>query len=278
MRLSERSYPHPVVGNRDDVPGAAFQATIVANSDKENFYIDIHTTCSSAEVRSLVNEKRATFVAHIECSNTLYRQAFRFHEDSHQITIPGNRLFDRFEVNVMACTLVDIPSYYVAGAHPDYADTKFDLREGEIIAIADGEEFLAEFEDSLSRVGAIMQVDESQVDSDGAMKVEWNGHRIVIILSKNDFASYNVLKSIDPLSTILASTIVLPVLVQGLHLLLSEDESLADCRWYGVLQRRIEKLGIDEQTFDPLEVAQQLLELPIRRTLASGRSFLQERE
>jgi hypothetical protein len=277
MRLSERSYPHPVVGNRDDVPGAAFQAAILASSDKENFYIDVRVTCSSEEVCSLIREKRATYVAHVECSNTLYRQAFRFHEDSHQITIPGNRLFDKFEVNVMACVLADVPGYSVAGAHPDYGSATFDLSEGDIIAVTDGEEFLAEFEDSLSKVGSIMQVDESQVDDDGIMKVEWNGSRIVIILSKKDFSTYNILKGLEPIGATLASTIVLPVLVQALNAVRDDESDLVGCRWYGVLQRRITKLGISGSDFDALEVAQELLEMPIRRALASARS-LQEGE
>jgi hypothetical protein len=277
MRLSERSYPHPVVGNRDDVPGAGFQAAIVATSDKENFYIDFKLECSSEVVRSLIREKRAAYVAHVECSNTLYRQAFRFHDDSHQITIPGSRLFDKFEVNVMACALASVPAYKVAGAHPDYGDAAFDLAEGDIIAVADGEEFLAEFEDSLARIGSIMQVDESPVDEQGPMKVDWNGKRIAIILSKKDFATYNILKNLEPIGSTLASTIVLPVLILALAEVKNGESDQAGCRWYDILQHRLKKIGVAGSDFDELEVAQQLLELPIKRALASARA-LQEGE
>jgi len=277
MRLSERSYPHPVVGNRDDVPGAAFQAAVVATSDKENFYIDVKIECSSEAVRSLVREKRATYIAHVECSNTLYRQAFRFHEDRHQITIPGSRLFDKFEVNVMACAVAKVPGYTVSGAHSDYGDSMFDLAEGDIIAVADGEEFLAEFEDSLARIGSIMQVDESPVDADGPLTVDWNGKRIAIILSKRDFATYNLLKGLEPIGSTLASTIVLPVLMQALREVKNAESGLAGCRWHDILQHRLKKLAVLGSDFDELEVAQQLLELPIKRALASARA-LQEGE
>lgn len=272
MRLSERSYPHPVVGNRDDVPGAGFQAGIVATSDKENFYIDVDIQCSSEAVRTLVQEKKAAYVAHIECSNTLYRQAFRFHEEKHRITIPANRLFDRFEINVMACAFAKISSYSVPGAHEDYGDAVFDLSEGDIIAVADGEEFLAEFEDALARIGSIMQVDESQVDEDGIMKVEWNGMRIVIILSKKDFKAYNMLKTLEPVGSALASTLVLPVLIQALNTVKDGESGLEGCRWHYVLERRLEKMGIGGSDFDALDVAQQMLELPIKRALASARA------
>lgn len=275
MRLSERSYPHPVVGNRDDVPGAAFQAAVTATSDKENFYIDIQIECSSASVQSLIQEQRATFVAHVECSNTLYRQAFRFTETSHRITIPGSRLFDKFEVNVLACASANVPGYIVAGAHPDYGDAAFDLSEGDIVAVADGHEFLAEFEDALARIGSIMQVDESRDADDGIMKVDWNGKRIVIILSKKDFATYSILKAVEPIGSTLASMIVLPVLIQALHETKNSDSYLAGCRWHDILQRRLAKLDVLGTDFDELDVAQQLLELPIKRALASARALLE---
>ena len=273
MRLSERSYPHPVVGNRDDVPGAGFQAAITATSDKENFYIDIQIQCSSEAVRALVQQDKAAYVAHIECSNTLYRQAFRFHEEKHRITIPASRLFDKFEINVMACAFARISSYAVPGAHEDYGDAVFDLREGDIIAVADGEEFLAEFEDALARIGSIMQVDESQVDEDGIMKVDWNGKRIVIILSKKDFKAYNKLKNLEPIGSALASTIVLPVLVQALNAVKDPESELAGCRWHDVLQRRLEKMSLAGTDFDALDAAQQMLELPIKRALASANAL-----
>ena len=34
MKLSQRSYPHPVVGNADDVQDAAYQATVEMTTDK----------------------------------------------------------------------------------------------------------------------------------------------------------------------------------------------------------------------------------------------------
>lgn len=43
MKLSSRSYPHPVVGSRDDVPGAAFQSVLEMTTDKEAVYIDVES-------------------------------------------------------------------------------------------------------------------------------------------------------------------------------------------------------------------------------------------
>src|SRR6266849_99742 len=57
MRLSTRSYPHPVVGNRDDVPGAAFQAIVEVTADKQTVYLDVSINSSSLTVNQLIKEK-----------------------------------------------------------------------------------------------------------------------------------------------------------------------------------------------------------------------------
>ena len=48
MRLSNRSFPHPVVGNGDDVPNVEFQVTFEFTSDKTYFYLKATARCRSA--------------------------------------------------------------------------------------------------------------------------------------------------------------------------------------------------------------------------------------
>ncbi len=274
MKRTERSYPHPVVGNGDDVPGAGFQATISAVTDKVNFYIDVQVRCGSEEIRSLVKQKRVAYVVHIECSNTVYRDVWRFHEEEHRVVIPASRLFDRFEVNLFACALKNISAYTLLGAHKDYGNTTFELREGDIIAAAEGEEFAVEAEDALACIGSIMVIEESAKDEDGPMCIKYDEARIGIILSKHDFATYNLLKGNDLISKVLVSAIVLPVLVQALNYMKEEgaDRELNDLRWKDNIRRRLDKMGVKDE-FDPLDVAQQLLESPVRRTLMSARDL-----
>src|SRR5258708_18546076 len=111
MKLSHRSYPHPVVGNADDVQDAAFQATIEMTTDKENIYLDVKPLCSSATLNKMIKSGVATFVTHVECSNTLFRRAFEFTEKEYRIKIPRNELNDDVEVNAFVRATKDIPGY-----------------------------------------------------------------------------------------------------------------------------------------------------------------------
>jgi len=272
MRLSARSYPHPVLGNRDDVPGAAFQAALDMSTDRQSVYVSAEVACSCEVLNALLAAGRAAFVLHLECSNTLFRRAYEFRDPQHRISIPMDSLNDAVEVNVFARATDRIPDYRIPEAHHDYADAVFDIRRGDILAVGEGQVFHIESDfDSLSRIGSIMQINESPKDGDIPMEPTFDGDKIVIFLSKNDFADYKALKHHEGVRGPLTTTIVLPVLVEALHILKEESEGMDDTRrWVRALARRIENVGLNTE-MQPLLLAQRLLELPVKRALSSSR-------
>jgi hypothetical protein len=273
MKLSSRSYPHPVVGNRDDVPGAAFQAALETTTDKEAVYVDVGITCSSKTLNELIKKKDASFVLHVECSNTLFRRAFEFSEPNHRIQIPSDNLNDAVEMNVFARAMRDLSGYKVASAHPDYGDVTFDVEKGDILAVGEGQVFYLDAPfDALSPIGSIMEIHESHQDGDQPMRVDYNGQKIQIVLSKKDFADYKLLKMNDSVTVALTTAIILPVLLEAIHIVKEDGDD--DLRWVRALRRRVESmdLKIDD---DPLELAQRILELPVKRTFASARMLVE---
>lgn len=272
MRLSARSFPHPVLGNRDDVPGAAFQATIEMSTDRQSVYLQTDTACSCEALNALLSAGHATRVLHVECSNTLFRRAYEFREQQHRISIPADSLNDAVEVNVFVRAADRIPDYVIPEAHPDYAGAVFDVRRGDILAVGEGQVFHIESSfDSLSRIGSIMQISESPKDGDLPMELTFDQDKIVIFLSKSDFADYKILKLNAAVRGPLTTTIVLPVLVEALHILREESEGMDDPRrWVRALSRRLESLDLSAD-MQPLHLAQRLLELPVKRALSSSR-------
>lgn len=101
MRLRDRSFPHPVVGNADDVPSAAFQATYEISSDREYYYIVVSAACGSKTVSKLVEKEEAAYVLHAECSNTMYRRAFEFTNEKHRVQVPASQVNGTVELNVV---------------------------------------------------------------------------------------------------------------------------------------------------------------------------------
>lgn len=269
MRLSSRSYPHPVVGNRDDVPGAAFQAVLEMTTDKEAVYIDATVNCSSKTINDLVEKNDASLVLHVECGNTLYRRVFEFHNGPYRAQIPADNLNDSVEVNVFAKANRDISGYQVDASHPDYGSVTFDVENGDILAVGEGQVFYLDAPfDALSPIGSIMEIHEAQKEGDLPMQVDFNGPKIQIMLSKKDFADYKLLKTNEGLLVTLTTTIVLPVLIEAIRVL--QDDCEDDLRWVRALRRRIESAGLKLDD-EPLELAQNILELPVKRTLSAAR-------
>ncbi len=273
MRLSSRSYPYPVVGNRDDVPSLAFQAALDMSSDRAAVYIEISISCSSNTINRLVANGDASFILHVECSNTLFRHAYQFRDTTHRVQIPADNLNDAVEVNVFTTAERDVPAYRVEMAHSDYGDAQFEVEKGDILAVGEGHIFYVESRfDSLSRVGSKMQITDSTQDGDLPMRFDANSDKILVVLSKRDFADYKLLKAMEGVSGPLTTAIVLPVLIEAIRI--SREEAEDSRRWVRALRRRVDSMGLKLDA-EPLELAQLILELPVRRTLASARMVVE---
>ena len=125
MKLSERSYPHPVVGNRDDVPDASFQAALDISFDQEFLYIDASISNGSDTLDQLVDEHRAVFALHVECSNTMHRSLHKSSASQFRVAIPKDQLNHTVEVNAFVVALHEINAYSVRGQHSDYGEHLF---------------------------------------------------------------------------------------------------------------------------------------------------------
>ena len=273
MKLSRRSYPHPVLGNRDDVPGAAFQPTIEVSADKQFVYIDIRIQCSSGTILDLVKAGRAAYVAHVECTNTVFRRAYEFREEREKITIPTDQLNETVELNVFAVSKETIRGYAIEAAHEDYKGAAFIIRRADILAIGETRTFLVEPQESLGRIGTIMQIDCSIEDGDQPMKLDLQQQKIRVVLSKPDFEQYKILRNNEALLEIVTMAIVLPALIAALSEIRSgSGDEFEGLRWYEVLIARMDSLGLSKDS-DPITAVQRLLDLPIRRTLTSAHRF-----
>lgn len=277
MRLSNRSFPHPVVGNGDDVPDAHFQATFDFESDKSNFYVKVAVRCSSKTLLNAIKKGAACYTLHVECSNTLFRRSYDFDGESHRVAIPSTMIHDTVEVNAFIRAKQGNPKYSVDGANPDYDGMTFAVMPGDILAVGDSQTFDADHSvDPLRRVGALMVVEQSSKAGDLPMEADFGestgDDKIRILLCESDFKAYGEMKSVPHLTNHLTTTLVLPVLIEALHLLDDPDDAPTN-KWAKILRRRLESMSLGTSA-TVLEKAQQVLGLPIRRALAAAQTYL----
>jgi hypothetical protein len=268
MKLTERAFPHPVVGNSDDVLDSAFQATIEPKYDHESYHISVRVACSSPTICELVNRGQACYVLHVECGNTLYREKFDFNSTEWNVVIPRQNLHSTVDVNVFVIAQRDIRSYRIENAHPDYGNMSFSVETGDILAVAEGLSFDADIDfDMLRSVRSIVEVAERTDDQESApVVIDLNYERIRLVLSKADFATYRVLRTNKVLSQTLIAMLVIPALVEAITVLRGSGSDYEELRWYRCLKKKIEVEGHSLESA-PYTLAQELLKFPVRRAL-----------
>jgi hypothetical protein len=280
MRLRERSFPHPVLGNSDDVAGAAFQAAFEVSQDRQFYYVALEYQCSSRTLESLINEQKASYVTHVECSNTVFRKRFSGTSSKQDLRILADDLNGMVEVNFFICAEEDIEEYAIEGMHSDYQGLKFQIKKGDILAVGDGRVFEAAKDyDALKKVSAIMQIEQSPQDGDLPMRADYDADKIRIFLSKPDFKNYNLLKNYETLQHALSLGIVLPILTEALRLALdpATAEELIDFRWYRNLSSRLKEKEFENED-EPMLLAQRILQLPVTRALKTAITGIEGKE
>lgn len=276
MRLKQRTFPYPVVGNRDDVD-AAFQAPAEVFRRGEYFEIEIQCMMSSPSLQKLIDKKQAAYGLHVECSKTLYRGLYPLRvKNGHVKTrIATHDVSGSVELNVVIYAKADIPKYRVDNAHSDYGRKSFFVSQGDFLAIAEGHHFDADINrDMLRSIDSIMSV-RARDDDGMEMYADLTGQKITIYLSKANFEEYKALKHDPMFPSVAAQAIVLPILVDALHQMRAEPAQFEGLRWCNNLHLRFNEKQLDAET-NPIELAQQLLEMPLDRLLSAYRKKLDE--
>jgi len=269
MKLKVKSYPHPVLGNKDDVLGAAFQTGLTARSDKQNYYFSIRCWCNNSTLQDLINADKAQYTVHIECTNTMHRRSYSFSMPNFDITVPADDLNGNVEINMFICASQAIENYQIVGAHEDYGNASFAINKGDILAIGDYFNFDAEKDyDSLKKISSLMQIERSNDKALRAMDVQYELPKIRIVLPQVDYDMYELHKSDLRLQNLLTSSIVLPVLSGAVRILSIKDdnEGYEDYRWYGWLKRQLEEIELEGER-DYILAAQKILDYPLHRAL-----------
>jgi len=270
MKLRERSYPHPVVGNKDDVPGADFQATIEVITDPQSVIIDFTILNSSQTLRDLIRAGNARYAAHVECSATSYRHLFEFDTEAHRITLSADELKGNVEVNCFVAATRAIPNYTVEGQHEDYGKFAFSIKPFDILARCDGFQVSIDHDyTGFEQIGSILVIVSAPDAGEKPMFCDLGDDKIQVILSQKDFEAYQQIRH-GTIARILEASVVLPVLMSAIETL-SQDEP-DELRWQRVVLSKIRQLGLSLND-DPLLIAQRILDLPLRRALSSATSL-----
>lgn len=264
MKVNAKSYPHPVLGNGDDL-GGIFRVEMTYELSRDAVTLNPVFVLKNAGIEELIKKNRASFVAEVECRSTFYRRSFSTRNLSEKISIPAKLLRERVTVNFSVCADQDMRGYKPTDAHSDFSGASpFELEAGDILAVVGQISFTADksFDPLRPPVSSFMSIREGS-HHEGPMQLDYESEKVTIILSKADWKEYLGVRGQKPVQGILHSAIVLPALVGAICKVQSGADDCHDMNWYGRLDSILDAKSLKDK--DPFEAAQIILENPASR-------------
>jgi hypothetical protein len=253
------SYPHPVLGNDDDVVGTWDPKLDSVTLERTRITLELSDLIpANATISKLIAAKTAHVVLRIQCARTHYREVVKTTNSSLIHTLRADDVEDNVEIVASVCAATKLPGYAPAGMHSDYPPAGFDLAPGHVLAVANRFIFSADkdFDPLRAPIPSLFLVRQSGA-ADGPFEVDWGADKIEIALSDQQWSQFLYYRDVAP--HYIHAALVLPVL--GLAITKMESENT---KWTDRLQMLLLEREIDES--DPCRAAQELLADPFGRS------------
>jgi hypothetical protein len=270
MNYNGRTYPYPVLGIDDNFTGDenkdTFKPDMIVSSDYRKIKLDITYQLKNDELLKLINSNQAVFCAQLYCRSTMFRQSFISKKQKELIEIKSSQLRDEVEVDFFICASEDIKNYKNSMFNTVFTGISFDIEKGDLLGFGGSTTFFAnKTPEELKSISSFMSVD-TENKSEVPMYNDYDGDKITIILSQEDYEIYQSIKKESLLTSTLHSSIVLPALAEAIRFITTtEGDDFKNRKWHELLTSLIEKHPTD----DPLQSAQKILDLPVNRSFST---------
>lgn len=253
MQIKPRLYPHPVLAwFSDDYRAAMFQPAFEVSGNKAFYKIQLTCRTSSRSLSRLIEDKQAAYAMHIECPATRYRVLFTSTDQIFETDIPVADLDGKVEVCRLIVAGQEINNYASDEFHPDFTGRSFNLRRGDVLAVAEDITFYADKKsDELAKLPSIFSIRRASEDDAPPLNVDLMGDRIAVYLSPSTHEKFISLNSDELLRSTLSVSVLIPALVLALEKMTRPEnrEALVDLRWYRTVVKKLRDIGINADSF-----------------------------
>lgn len=272
------SFPHPVIGNGDDVSSSLHLTNIGISPTVEDVLIKFKVFTDDQQLQDLVNSGRAEIVIWWHCRATLSSgileplavepkiDGWRF-----ECSLDQEFLRDRVDIVVEISAAQDIEDFKWDNQHEDYGDQTFSISAADYLAFAGDFYFnAAKLYDAMNPpLGSIFCITEI-ADQTEPIRVDFNRTEQVSVFLSPQVAEG--LRALGYAADLKLSLVVLPVLMETLSYIsrmeaMPEGDDLTSREWYQTLKRMIEHSKLDISS--PLESAERLLNHTTAKALAT---------
>lgn len=275
MRIREnRFYTYPVLGSKfNSYEKSRFTNDVSEGISGSDLALLFEAKTDNAELEKLIQEGKAAYAHHIECSNTCYRKALTTKESRFEYHININEIEGKLSINSFIIATTDLERYTNTDFSDDYKGFSFTIAQGSVMAI--GDEIIIDINKSNNELGSQKSVFQIVSDKDcsdkNLLRIDINQDLIMIMIPEKEFAIYDALQKQYKNMIYYHAMVILPVLCSILHRIQKGEETdiFNDKRWFRVLSSKFEENGRDilSNDYDPYEEAQRILNYPISQSI-----------
>lgn len=291
MQINPRAYPHPVLAHwGDDIMDSNFQGVVTGKGAKNAYVFEAVFKTNNADLLTMLEQKKAMYAVHVECTSTRYRSLFKSQEERFSFEISAGLIDGRVDVCSFILAAKAIEKYKNANFHPDYGKAAFRVTTGDTLAVAPDQIIEAtKKHDPLRKVSSIFSVVQNDDENATAMDINMSGPKVVVSLSKPNFEAYLGLRHSVTYHPMLLGSIIVPALVEVLERIRRAAverhlDDYTDFRWFMVIDRKLREKNIrlveDPESFadSSLKVAHELLGQPLTKSLGDLRAMTEDEE
>lgn len=279
MAEDYRHFPHPVLSNnRYDYVGSNFNTDLKINHIADQLEFTVETSLENEDIEKLIENKDAKIIFRVESPQTMYREVHEIKLGISKFYINESHLNGRILAECYIVVMENINNFKSKTFHSDYGGLSFNLVRSDILAIGEKVSFRLDKDmEELYNIPSIFLI--SRVDDENEyMRISYEGDKINIILSNEDYINQQNLSNIPIYQSILHSMIIMPALIYLFTELRDESEmrfeELSEKRWFKSIDGVLRKVELSLDQFDirqetPYKLAQIILDYPIKRALES---------
>ena len=275
MEIKYKLYPYPVLWNKNDdykMP-SEFSAEIKTEENFKNTKLKIKFFLKDKEIEKLIRENKAEYVVHIEGTRTYFRDFISTRETEITYDLKDRDILGKLEINFFILAKQDIRGYRNDNFNEDYSSEAFNLKKGNIIAIADGYRFdIEKNDDELGKISSIFSICKKETVEQTGMTVDMSYEKIRIGLNITDYVNYSQLSQNPNKVDSVNSIIIFPALIYIFEQLKKDftETDYTEYKWFRALENIFKKNGqeLNKELLEneiSIDLAQRVLNYPIER-------------
>lgn len=245
MKITDRDYPHPVLAFfNDDYNKCKFYQNIMFEKNGEIIKLKVRSDLRSKTLKKLINEKKASYMLHLECIKSRFRKIYIFQENIKEVEFNSNLVDECFEVILFVIANERIENFYSDEFNKYFENIHFEIDKGDILAVTDRRKIsVNKNQRGVKRAGSIFNFKISE-KKDEMLSWEVNDKFIDIKLYKDYFNEYKINMG-NGSEYVLGSMFIAPVLTEILIDMKSDEDIYEGDYWAESLKSLLLKLNLD---------------------------------